>query len=536
MKSEVKQVGILGCLTACIFVVMLTSTPVRGYSSEANFDRVAIKPETVTVIAGESTIVKAPWPTVRVSITDPKVADVKILTPDQALLQGIKAGSTDLILWGEDEKQIWQRRVLVRLDTARFKAKLDELFPHCSLQVSESGDVLIVKGLLRSTDEVTQLHGFLGKAGVTYVDMTSIAGVQQVQLQVRVAEVSRRALRALGVNAFHTDDDYFFGVRAGSASGGAIVPSIDIGVPEGTVAGDTTDFVFTQGVSVGSLVTIFGGIPRADFEVFLQALAENQYLRILANPTLVALSGEQADFLAGGEFPIPVVQGSGAGTGAGNAITIEFKEYGVRLSFRPLVLGDGTIRLHASQEVSELTTGVRAVVIQGYEVPALVTRKAETTLELKSGQTFAMAGLLQHTTGAQASRIPGLGDLPILGPLFRSVRYTEDETELVILVTASLVEPMSLSTTPPTPGCLHTAPNDWELYIEGRIEGREPARIDSTSAQWLKELGLDRLLGPGAWDSYGTQIPQSQGETPPEATDTEDSDAALREQRATEVL
>lgn len=524
MESIERKVEISGIHIVWLFAVIFAIDFLWVYNSEAIPNELNPETEQITVIVGRSTVVKPPWPAVRVAVTDPKIADVQVLTPDQVLLQGIKVGATDLILWSEDEKQIWQQTVLVSMDTGDMEEKLNGLFPLASLQVSQSDEVLIVKGLLRSSDQASQLHRYLDKVGLTYVDMTSVAGVQQVQLQVRVAEVSRMAMRALGINAFHTDDDYFVGARTGSFRGGAIVPSIDIGVPAGTVAGDTTDFVFTKDVTVGPLVTIFGGIPRADFEVFLQALAENQYLRLLANPTLVALSGEQADFLAGGEFPIPVVQGTGAGAGGGNAITIEYKEYGVRLSFCPVVLGDGGIRLHASQEVSELTTGAGAVTHQGFEVPALVTRKAETTLELKSGQTFAMAGLLQHSTGAVTSRVPGLGDIPILGPLFRSVRYTENETELVILITASLVEPMSLATTPPTPGCLHTPPNDWELYLEGRIEGKEPAKIDPTSAQWFKRIGLNGLLGPGAWDSYDKPAPLSQAENVPNVPVAKDVD------------
>ncbi len=500
----------VGCILLLISVIII----LPGYAAEADLENAPPKPEIITFIVGESTIVEAPWPTVRVAVTDPSIANVQVLTPEQILLQGIKVGSTDLIVWSEDENEVRQWKVQVRLDTASFKAKLDELFPDCSLEVSQSGETLIVTGLLRSTGQAVQLHDFFDKSGITYVDMTSVAGVQQVQLQVRIAEVSRASLRALGINAFHTDDDYFGALRVGSSSGGALMPSIGIGPKGGTVAGDSTSFVFTDDVTVGPLVTIFAGFPRADFEFFLQALSENQALRILANPTLVALSGEEASFLAGGEFPIPVVQGGG-GAGGGTSVSIEYREYGVRVSFRPVVLGDGTIRLHAAPEVSDLSD-VGAVVIQGFRVPALVTRKVETTLELKSGQTFAMAGLLQHKNEAINSKIPGIGDLPILGPLFRSIRYQKNETELVVLVTASLVEPMSLDKTPPVPGFLHVEPNDWEFYLEGRIEGKEPAKIDPDNAELLKQMGLDRLTGPGAWDSYDKPISTSQADQKPD--------------------
>ncbi len=457
--------------------------------------------EVITVVLGRSLAVKAPWPTSRVAVTDPTIAGVQVLTPEQVLVQGLKVGSTDLILWSEDEQRTWQRRLMVTIDVDSYRKGLQTLFPTASLQVSDSGEVLVIQGLLRSADQAEQLHDYLGQRKITYVDMTSVAGIQQVQLQVRVAEVSRAALKTLGINGFQTDDDFFFGQRVGSSLGGPIVPAINIGADGGQLAGNNLDFVTANGgIGASPLITLFAGFPNSDLEVFLQALAENQYMRLLANPTLVALSGEEANFLAGGEFPIPVVQGSLGGSTSG-AITIQYKEFGVRLQFRPVVLGDGGIRLFAVQEVSELTD-VGALVIQGFSIPALITRRGEATLELKSGQSFAMAGLIQYSDAAVNSRIPGLGDLPVIGPLFRSVRYRNQETELVILVTASLVEPMTMAQAPPLPGATYTVPDDWELYLEGRLEGRKPAKLDPASVQWLHEMGLDQLVGPGAWDSY----------------------------------
>jgi pilus assembly protein CpaC len=460
--------------------------------------------EEVILIAGRSTIVRAPWTTSRVAVTDPRVADVQVLTAQQVLVQGIKVGTTDLILWSQDESQTLQRRIVVRMDVETVQTSLQRLFPGAELTASDSGETLIVQGLVRSADQATQLKDLLEKTKMSYVNMTSLAGIQQVQLQVRIAEVARAALRQLGVNAVGTDDDFFFGQKIGG-----IVPSMDIG-PAGQIlptapnskAFDSLAFATPEkGITAGSSVTLFAGFPKADLEVYLSALAENQYMRILANPTLIALSGEEAEFLAGGEFPIPVPQSSGGGQ---QTVTIEYKQYGVLLTFRPVVLGDGGIRLTAMQEVSELTD-VGALQIQGYSVPGLTTRRAAATLELKSGQSFALAGLLRNTDAAVTSRIPGLGNLPIIGPLFRSVRYRNEETELVILVTASLVEPMSLAAAPPLPGVAHQAPSDWELYVEGRIEGKKPPRIDPASRQWLEEMGLDKLVGPGAWDTYEEQ-------------------------------
>ena len=502
MKSKVSRPVSSVLTIGFVLVIMFFCGVSEPAAVGANSDVVSANPEVISFVVGESTIIRPPWPTVRVAVTDPAIAYAETLAPQQVLLQGIKVGSTDLIVWNEDETQVQRWKVQVKLDTARFKQKLNELFPDAELKVSEHDEALIIKGLLRSADQAVQLHDYLDKKGVTYVDTTSVAGVQQVMIEIRVAEVSRNALRALGFNAFHTDDDWFGASRIGSIYPISMTPET------GQVPGDNTVFTIGSAPSAGSEVTILAGFPRADFEFFLQALAENQYLRVLANPTLVALNGEQASFLAGGEFPVPVPQ---SGAGGGGTITIQYKEFGVRVSFRPTVLGDGSIRLHVAPEVSERSS-VDAVIIAGSVIPTLITRKAETTMELQSGQSFAMAGLLQNKTEAVNSRIPGLGDLPVLGPLFRSTRYQKNETELVILVTASLVEPMSLAEQPPVPGFLHSDPNDWEFYLEGRLEGKEPAKIHSRDADWLRKLNLDELKGPGAWGSHSEPVKSSRAD------------------------
>jgi pilus assembly protein CpaC len=247
-------------------------------------------------------------------------------------------------------------------------------------------------------------------------------------------------------------------------------------------------------------MTLFGGLENADLEMFIQALTENQYLRLLAEPNLVALSGEEASFLAGGEIPIPVPQASGAG--GGTTITIEYQPYGIQLKFRPTVLGDGTIRLYVGPEVSELDYS-NAVTLPGSSpIPALLTRRAESTVELKSGQTFAIAGLLNQSTNSRNSMVPLLGSVPVLGPLFRSIRYQSEETELVVMATATLVEPLSIVNTPPVPGVLHAPPSDWDFYVEGRLEGKQPPKISPSDAAYLKKLGFDTLKGPGSWETY----------------------------------
>ncbi|MHC4186647.1 MAG: type II and III secretion system protein family protein [Planctomycetota bacterium] len=501
MNGEVRK-KVWGICLSIVLIISFVNCSLFGQAvDEVILNHITVETEIISVIAGESTIVRTPWPAIRVAVTDPKVANVQVLTPNQVLLQGLKVGATDFIIWSEDEEEIYQWRVRVTLDPAYFEEKLADLFPDCTLAVQQSKEALIIKGHLRSSDQVTQMNKFFEKTGENYVDMTSIAGVQQVQLEVRVAEVSKTALRSLGINTILADDRFVGVSRPGSSGSGILGPLLGIGAPADPGIGIGGDEI-----SGGSFWTMFLGFPNSDLAFFIEALQENSYLRLLANPTLVALSGEEASFLAGGEFPIPVVQGSGgAGVGGSSSITIEYREYGVRLVFRPLVQGDGTIRLYVAPEVSDLTN-VGAVQIEDFTIPALFTRKASTTLELKSGQSFAMAGLIQSDVDAVRSVIPGIGELPILGPLFRSVRYETSETELVILVTATLVEPLSLTSMPPLPGSLHVDPNDWEFYIEGQIKSERPASITSDDAEWLTELGLDELAGPGAWDSYDSTL------------------------------
>jgi len=436
----------------------------------------------------QSATVDALWPVKRVAVTDPQIADVQVLTPKQILVMGKAVGSTDLVLWGEGE-QARRIRLDVELDLRRLQEELTRLFPQGRLEVSQSQGVLVVKGLLSRVENAAELNKYFEALGVKYVNMTSVAGVQQVMIQVRVAEVSRTALRELGINAFHTGRSFFGTSTVGSSSGGAINP-ISIGPLKGTLNAPNIPFNFTQDVAVSPSITLFGGFPKADLEIFLQALAENEYMRVLAEPNLMALSGEEADSLAGGQYPIPVVQGST--TGGGSSITIEYKEFGVRLRFRPTVLGDGTIRLYVAPEVSELSE-VGAVQIQGFQIPSVTSRKAESTLELKSGQTFAMAGLLKSTVSGRSSRVPCLGDLPILGPLFRSVSYQRGETELVIIVMPTLVEPMSQTQLPPLPGVQHSDPCDWELYCCGKLQSHQPPKLSAADAAWFQKMGFGSL-------------------------------------------
>lgn len=439
---------------------------------------------------GHSVVIEPGWKVTEVAVANEGIADVNVVSPERVIIVGNTVGSTDITMWGKDGQR-WDARIIVQVDIEHLKRALSDALPSAQIELKQSRDVVVITGLLRRAEDAEALHRFMDATEIKYVDMTKVAGLEQVMIKVRVAEANRVAIRSLGINGFHTGDSFFGGSTVGGNPN-----KIDIGVPGGTPSGDNLPFNFNSGTSVGDAVTLFAGFPGLDFQLFIEALEDNQYIRTLAQPTLVAMSGEKASFLAGGEFPIPIAQGSGLG---GTTVTIEYKEFGVRLNFLPTVLGDGSIRLQVAPEVSDLSD-VGAVEIQGFRVPSLLTRRAATTLLMRSGQTFAMAGLIDRNVAARSQSVPGLGKIPILGPLFRSVRYEQGDTELVVLATVELVEPMDSVAEMPVPGDSHIAPSDWELYAEGRLHGKgEPAR---PPVEWALDLGLDRLKGPGAWATH----------------------------------
>jgi pilus assembly protein CpaC len=471
-----------------------------------------VEGDTVTIFVGRSHQLTAPWDVAGASLTDPGVADVQVLTTRLVLISGSAPGTTDVILWNDDG-ETHDVRVDVIVDTARLQAELTSLFPSAiGLTVTVSEGVTVVAGTLEHPDDAAQLVAYLEARDIAAVNRTRIPGVQQVSAKIRFAEVSRSGLRELGFNMFSNGENFFGGsLIGGSTSGGLIGPG-------GGLGGGALGSGFLSPIS-DSGVTLFAGFPKADFSVFIRALAENNYVRVMAEPTLVALSGEEANFLAGGEFPIPVAQ-SGSG-GSGTSVTVEYKEFGIQLVFKPVVLGDGRIRLRIKSEVSD-RNDLEGVVIPGTDalVPAITRRTAETTLELASGQSFSMAGLLNETVAARRSQIPGLGDIPLLGTLFRSVSYQSGETELVVLVTVDLVEPMDDQAFLPLPGELHDAPSDWELYGKGKLEAAVPGRVSNSEAGFVRGMGLDGLKGPGAWAHYG-QAPARPRPSAPEQADEE---------------
>ncbi len=322
------------------------------------------------------------------------------------------------------------------------------------------------------------------------INLLRLPGSQQVLLKVRVAELNRTALRRIGAN--------FLGV---DPSTGAIFGSqVANPVTAAGLVGKVQSGQFTAGRAFGGAAlaptsantTAFGIFQDAGFEFTLNALRQNAMLKILAEPNLVALHGHEASFLAGGEFPVPVPQVSAGGVAA--TITVQFKEFGVRLNFLPFILDGDVVRLRVAPEVSQVDfTIATTLVAGGTPVPGLNTRKAETTVELREGQTLAIAGLLQLALDGKTDRIPGVGDLPIIGPFFSNTSSSRVEKELVVLVTPYLIEPMNQDQVGSTPGDEVKGPNDLELFFLNRIEGRTGKDFRATT-RWDDPFHLNTVL------------------------------------------
>lgn len=464
-----------------------------------------------TIVVGGSSLVSVDGRIEQVIVVDDSVADVHPVDADEVLLVGRSPGTTDIVLRLESGITV-TRRLQVGLDEQELESRIKGLFD-LDLAVEQVGTNVAVRGDVPDVESARRLTRFMDETGMLWVDLTRIPGVRQVQLQVRIAEASRSALRQLAFGGVVGGTGFF----AGAQAPGTTSPFQRVGIsPTGGAPVGAADFRY-QPSTVSSATTLFAGVPAANLEFYLQALDENRYLRLLAEPNLVAASGAEATFLVGGEFPVPVVQGSTVG--GGSTVTVQYKEFGVRLVFRPEVLGDGRIRLEVAPEVSELSE-LGAISQNGFNIPSVVTRRSSTTVELGTGQSFAMAGLLRTIEEGRVSRVPMLGDLPVLGPLFRSVRYEKEETELVVIVTASLVEPLDDAFRRPVPGDLHVTPDDWELFVEGRLAGEV---VVGTPIDRLKAMGLGGIKGPGAWRrpddarvAASDPMPNVAGESKPE--------------------
>lgn len=386
------------------------------------------------VMVGKSLLINTTERLSRISLTDPAVASAQVITPTQILIHGHTPGEVSLIMWDDLERpRSFDLRVDV--DVSACSEEEHRVFPEEQITVTPSRAAIVLSGHV-STEDVAKRAGELASAyspKVINVLTFGPVGAQEVLLQVKFAEVDRSALATMGVNFISTGAANTVGSTTTGQYGGVGTQTISQTVGQGGP--------FTATSSLSNVLNLFLFRPDIHFGAVIEALETKNLLQILSEPNLIAVNGKEASFLAGGQFPFPIVQ-PGAGF---TAVTISFKEFGVKLVFTPVIMPNGNIHLKVAPEVSTLDF-TNALTISGFTVPALSTRKAETEFELQDGQSFVIAGLMDNRVTDVYNKIPGLGDIPILGAFFRSKSLQKSNSELMVLCTVHRVSP---STEPP---------------------------------------------------------------------------------------
>jgi pilus assembly protein CpaC len=403
-------------------------------------------PQTLHLLVGHSILITSPTRVKRVSIADPSIAEAIVVTPYQVQINGKAPGGVSLIVWDE-AGQSQNFEVSVDIDILGITQKIHEVFPGEPVQIETSGNVVMLSGRVSSQDVADKILQVV--QGVT-PKVTNLMEVPapvnaQISLQVRFAEVDRQAETQLGANFIR---NFGSNMPMSLTTGQFSPPGLTQTQSVSTNGSTTTTSASSNEFTVSNLLNLAIFRPDINLAVFIEALQQQNLIEILAEPNLLTESGKEASFLAGGQFPYPVPQSTGAG--GFTTITIQFKEFGVRLNFTPTLLPDGLIHLKVAPEVSSLDF-TNALQLNGFLIPALAINRAESEVDLKDGQSFAIAGLLDNRVTKQFEKIPGIGDIPILGKLFQSESLNKTKNELLIIVTPHVVHPLNANEAPPGP-------------------------------------------------------------------------------------
>ncbi len=432
-NNKIRRLGQRTAIAAALTAGLMAATP----ASPALAQGTLAPANDVTLSVGTGRMVRPSGAVAEVFVADENIADVHASSPSQIYIFGKAAGSTTVYATDRNGRVVYSANVRVGQNLGSVSQMLQVAMPEADITATPMNGMVLLTGTVAQPSDAAEaerlVKAFVG-ANVEVVSRLRTATPQQVYLQVRIAEVSRTLARDIGVNL--TSADSTGGFQFGVAQGRGAVTQYNPGGPMGVgvTAGGTGTSVVTS-LGTGSTIATAGRLLGVDLLGSLDLGETTGQVVTLAEPTLVALSGETATFLAGGEFPVPIPQSLGT-------VTIEYKQYGVGLAFSPTVLENGRISIRVRPEVSELSaTG--SVRFNGFEIPSLTTRRAETTVELGSGQSFVIGGLMRNSNSNSINRTPGLGNIPILGALFRSTRYRREETELMIVVTPYLVQPIS---------------------------------------------------------------------------------------------
>ncbi|HSZ03535.1 MAG TPA: pilus assembly protein N-terminal domain-containing protein [Terriglobales bacterium] len=389
------------------------------------------------VMVGKSLLINTTERLKRVSVTDPGVADAIVITPTQILVHGRAAGEVSLLIWDELERsRSFDLRVDVDVSAASEEEK--RIFPDEQITVTPSRSAIVLSGHV-TTEDIAARAGKIAEAyskNVVNVLTFGPVGAQEVLLEVKFAEVDRSAALQLGVNYFTPGTGHTVGTLSTGQYGGSTISTSSTTTQTNGSATTTSTAPTAPTINLTNPLNLFLFRTDINFGVVVQALQQQNLLQILAEPNLIAVNGKEASFLAGGEFPFPIVQPGQGFT----AVSISFKEFGVRLRFTPVIMPNGNIHLRVVPEVSQLDF-TNGLTISGFNIPALSTRRADTEFELQDGQSFVIAGLIDNRLTTIGNKIPGLGDIPILGNLFKSKNAQKSKTELMVLCTVHRIAP-----------------------------------------------------------------------------------------------
>lgn len=429
-----------------LFLGAATITPAAAQTTTPDIAASGIDKVALEVSRGQ--LIRLPRPVTAIFVADPAVAEVTVRSPTLVYIFAKKTGETTLYAIDGQERVVADIKLRVNHDISRLKEAIRQLHPALEIEAMSVSGGILVEGIVptpATADDVQVLtQRFLAK-DETVINRLSVTQPNQLNLRVRIAEVNRQLVKRFGINLDVLSAGTFaFGLTSGVATTTGAFP----GTP-----------IASRLNGVNNLVGA-GRIGGVDLNAVVDALETEGLATVLAEPNLTAVSGETASFLAGGEFPIPVPQDN-------RSISITFKKFGVSLNFVPTILSGGRINLRVAPEVSQLSTN-GAITLAGFSIPSLTTRRAETSVELASGQSLSIAGLIQNTDRADINKFPGLGDIPILGALFRSTAFNRNETELVIIVTPYLVNPVAPTSRLATPLDGLTPPNDVDRVVRSK--------------------------------------------------------------------
>jgi pilus assembly protein CpaC len=427
----------------------LSAVPGSGQSQQASE-----VPQSLHLLVGRSLVITSPTRIKRVSLADPSIAEAIVVSPNQVLVNGKAPGGVSLLLWDEaDQSQDFE--VSVDIDTLSLSQKIHDVFPNEPVQVETSKDVVMLSGRVSSTAVADKILEVVKNVTPKVTSLMEVPPppTGEILLEVKFAEVERTAVTQLGANILGIPGGKTVGVigtqQFAPPSFSGTLQSAPSTTSTTTNGSSITTTSTTNGFNLSNLLNIFLFRPDLNLGATIEALQEQNVLEILAEPNLLTASGKDASFLAGGEFPFPVVQG---GTGAGSfpTVTVQFKEFGVRLNFTPTILDNGMIHLKVRPEVSALDFA-NALTVQGFTIPALSTRRVESEMNLRDGQSFAIAGLIDNRDTEILEKIPGLGNLPVIGKLFSSKSVTKSRDELLVLITPRIVKPYTGDAVPAGP-------------------------------------------------------------------------------------